>query len=277
MPLHAPAEMGPGRPAFLANGPDHLALGHDLTLLHQHLRLMQVGRDQALSVVQQGQAALEVKTCFSKGHKCAGGSMDRRSRWRSHVVAIVRSLGHPIQNALAAKSSRQPEFLQRKNEACPEILTVRPTGKANGLARRFSGNPGQQGLTLGIDLVFSQAADLLDVENAWCNARHMFGGAFGRYGAYCGFRFCVPVKADDEQALRRSLPFIDPIHIDLRPRPGAADQGAALLRAAGELQGNIRPRRPGKPQGAKADKGLPAGGGQEFFSRQRARDSAGPA
>ncbi len=65
-------------------------------------RLVQIGGDQALAVIDQGQAALEMHAGSGQGDEAIGGRVDRRARRRGQVDAVVGPGGRAVQDALGA-------------------------------------------------------------------------------------------------------------------------------------------------------------------------------
>lgn len=96
MPLHPPAEVRPGRPALHPHSAHDLTLLHHITLFDQNFRLVQIGGDQALAVIEKGESALKVQTCLSKGHQAAGRRPDGRPHGGSHVDAVMGAFGLAI-------------------------------------------------------------------------------------------------------------------------------------------------------------------------------------
>ena len=113
-----------------------------------------------------------------------------------------------------------------------KIIAIGPAGKPLDLALHLCGNLRQQGLALGVDLIFSEAIYLLKVKLAWRNVRHMLGLALVGHGPDHRSRRRISIKSNDKIAPGRGLALKD--FVDENPSPGACvgNKGTALLRSA---------------------------------------------
>ncbi len=168
--------------------------------------------------------------------------------------------------------------MHRQREAILEVVEIGAAGEALRLALRLRLDAGEQGRIARADLVFGQAVDALDVEDAGGD-----GGPVRRHsipGAHLDLRTRgrVTVEADHEEAARRRLADGLPIEQHLRPGRRAAEGETALLEASGKLEpwpGGIGPASEGA---GRARKDQPAAvHAFSWDSSQRWVASLGPA
>ena len=149
--------------AFAADFAYFIALFHTLTRADFELGQVQIGANQTLAVVKHDQSALVVKSRFGKTHERLTRCVDRRSDWRGEVSAIVRPLGHAVQDPLAAEPGRVTRAIHRRDEAGSEIVRVDVAGETGGLALGLLGDAREQGGIGWSNLILWQAVDALDV------------------------------------------------------------------------------------------------------------------
>ncbi len=130
------------------------------------------------------------------------------------------------------------------------------------------------------DLIFGQAVDPLDVEDAPGDGQLVRRlPAIRPYADFLRLR-PVAIEADHEQALGRGSAHVLAVEEHLRPRCGAADGEAALLEAAEELQprrGGVGPPRKGRSGAGEDQDAAVQAFALPWVSSQRWVASLGPA
>ena len=282
-PLHPPAEVRPGCPALHPDRADDLTALDALAWPNAKPGLVQVGRDQALAVVDHRQPALVVESGLRKADPPGSRSQDRRSPGRREVGTEVRGHGLAVEDALASKAAGHPIGLQRRGKSPGEIVGFDPAGPSLRLAFRLRGDFGEQGLAFRFHLLGRKAIDALDVKSARRHRKPPLGGPAICQGCRdlhrCG---AVPVQAYQEDACRGGDARLTALDPDPGAGSGPADEGSTLTESAGQM--NVQSCGAGGGRGGKAkgegtaEEGAPvSGGGQGLRSRQRARASPGPA
>ncbi len=237
--------MRSGGPAFLAYRRDELA-AHD-ALAHGHVdpRQVQIEADQPLAMVDHDQAALVVQAGLGKGHDAPRRSDHRGPDRGSEIVAVVGLLGLAVQHALTAEPGGEARPFDRQDEAAREAGPVHMAGEPHGLALSLGGDAGQQHRVTGRHLVFGQAVDALDVEDARRDLEAAVGFAGRGLHAQVDAGGRVAIEADDEQSVRRRRAGRLSVDEDLGPGFGAPDGVARLDQPTFEL----KRRRAGQRRG----------------------------
>ncbi len=169
----------------------------------------------------------------------------------------MRTLGLAVQHPLATEAGGEAKAAHRQGEAILEGVQVRAAGEALGLAAAFRLDASQQRRIRRTDLVFSQAADALDIEDAAGDLDPVDGLAVSAPDPDLRGRTCVAVEADHEQPLSRRRAYLICVEPDLGARRGAADRKAALLEFAGKREPGRRGLGPAGERhgGAREDQG----------------------
>ena len=103
-PIHAPMEMRAGGAPCLSDFSDHLTAHHFVAFGHQLFALMTVTGRNAVPVVEDGKAAIEIEIADERNDAVCGG-MNRRAGRRGNVHGQMRRPGLPIQDLLAAEQA----------------------------------------------------------------------------------------------------------------------------------------------------------------------------
>ena len=245
MPFHPPAQVRTGGPALLADRRDQLALTHGISSRNKHFRQVQIGRDQALTMVDQDQSALEMQARFGEGDHSGGGGANGRPDRGRQINPKMGTLWLAVEYALPAEARRTARALDRQDETALEGVQIGQAGKACGLALALGDEAGQKDGILGRDLIGRQAVDALDVEGPGRDDRFVGGRAVGGgHGDMDEWRG-VAVEADHEPAVGRGQADDLAVNVDGGAVRGAA-YGVAALR---ELTGQGEARRGGSGGG----------------------------
>ena len=244
-PGHAPAQVGAGGAAPVANRADWLALRDPLAGHHVLPGLVQVHADQALTVVDQREPPLEVHIRLGHDHQAGCGGADRRAVRRGEVDAVVRRLGDAVVDALRAEGRGADRPRQGRDEAGGEAVARVAGRQRRRLALQLCGDARQERGVGGRHLVVRQAVDALhgvgdrrDVEAPRVPSPRAFDGDRGS-------RRRIAVPADHGEAVG-SRPRLDRV-IDPHPRARGRTQHhpAALPKVprVGGGRGGGGPRR----------------------------------
>lgn len=200
------------------------------------LRLVQIGRYQPLTVIDQDKAPFEMHARASEGDAALGRGTDDSTCRRGQVDAVMRPGCRAVQDPLAAPCAGDSKRLQRPVKAACKEIGIDAAGKAFVLESGFLLDPSQQRRVAGFDGRGRQAVNPGSSKNA---GQYVEIAPDGSRAVTCldkHPRRRVAVETHDEPATGRGGRKCLVIDEDVSARPGPAYGVATLLKSSRQRQ-----------------------------------------